>query len=119
MDAVDLIALNADDVEASVDFYESVLGWRFERWGPPGFHRCELPNGVTVALQQRRDLVPGVRTVGAEPTVDVADLTERMAAARAAGATVLMEPSEIPGVGTVAFVADPAGNPLGMIQRST
>ncbi|MEZ5239960.1 MAG: VOC family protein [Microthrixaceae bacterium] len=117
MNRVGHFALNADDVEATRGFYEEVLGWSFEAWGPPGFYRCELPGDVTVAVQQRRELVPGTRTVGAEPTADVEDLRGCLDKALDAGGTVLMEPSEIPGVGTVAFVADPSGNPIGLMER--
>ncbi|CAN5870019.1 hypothetical protein BH23ACT10_BH23ACT10_25570 [soil metagenome] len=113
---VDHIAINADDVEATRAFYEAALGWAFQPWGPPGFYRANLPNGVTVAIQQRRDLVDGIPTIGAEATVTVEDLDACLDRARAAGGRVVMEPSEIPGIGTVAFVTDPAGNSIGFMQ---
>lgn len=116
---VEHIAINADDVEATRAFYESVLGWTFHGWGSTDFYRATLPNGVTVAIQQRRQLIDGVPTVGAEATVTVDDLDACLDRSRAAGGRVVMTPSEIPGVGTVAFVTDPAGNPLGFIQRAT
>lgn len=114
---VDHIAINADDVDATRAFYEAACGWAFEAWGPPGFYRTSLPNGVTVAIQQRRDLVD-TPTVGAEATITVDDLVVCLERVRAAGGRVLMEPTEIPGVGQVAFVADPAGNPIGFMQRA-
>jgi predicted enzyme related to lactoylglutathione lyase len=47
-------AINADDPEASLRFYEALFGWRFEPWGPPGFFRMERESGPVIALQQRR-----------------------------------------------------------------
>ena len=112
------IALNADDVDVTVAFYASVLGWDFEPWGPPGFHRATLPDGFTVAIQQRRELVPGTPTIGAEATVSVDDVHACMARVSAAGGRVLMEPTEVPGVGTIAFAEDPGGNPIGFIEHA-
>jgi len=31
-------AIGADDLDRARAFYESVFGWRFEAWGPPGFY---------------------------------------------------------------------------------
>lgn len=111
------MAINADDVDASLAFYTSVCGWHFEAWGPPGFHRAELPGGFIVAIQQRRELVPGSPTLGVEATIAVDDVVACVARAEAAGGRTLMPPTQIPGVGTVAFVADPGGNPIGFMQH--
>ena len=85
--------------------------------GPPGFHRAELPGGFTVAIQARRELIPNSPTVGAEPTVMVDDVVACVQRAEAAGGGVVMPPTKVQGVGTVAFVADPGGNPVGFIQH--
>ena len=66
-------AINADDPEASLRFYEALFGWRFEPWGPPGFFRMQRESGPVIALQQRRDL-GGVRMTGFECTVAVDDV---------------------------------------------
>ena len=111
------VALNADDPEAARRFYGAVFGWRFEPWGPPGFFHILTPDGERPgpigALQQRRELVPGQRTVGAEVTVAVEDVEAVVAAVEAAGGTVLMAPTTITGVGTLVWFADPDGNPMG------
>jgi predicted enzyme related to lactoylglutathione lyase len=110
-------AVNADDLEATVRFYEGVFGWSFVPYGPPGFVRCEVGDGQVVAIQQRRELVPGVRTTGLECTFDVADLGAVAAAAQALGGSVAMAPVTLPGVGDLAFVVDPSGNPVGAMAR--
>jgi uncharacterized protein len=110
-------AVNADDVDAARRFYEAVFGWSFVPYGPPGFMRCELGDGQVVAIQQRRELIPGVRTTGLECTFDVADLSRVTAAAQELGGSVAMEPVTLPGVGDLAFIVDPSGNPVGAMSR--
>ena len=45
-------AINADDVPRARKFYETVFGWSFEPWGPPGFYLIETgkePSGASAA----------------------------------------------------------------------
>lgn len=113
-------AINADDVQEAKTFYESVMGWEFSPWGPPGFFRittgsAEAP-GVQGALQARRELVPGRPMIGLECTFAVDDVEATAAAVVRAGGTVLMERFTIVGVGHLIFFADPAGNAVGAMQ---
>lgn len=113
-------AINADDLPASKKFYESVMGWRFSPWGPPGFFKIETGNadtpGIGGALQARRDLVPGQPTIGLECTFAVGDVDATAADVIEAGGTILMERFTIAGVGHLIFFADPAGNAIGAMQ---
>jgi predicted enzyme related to lactoylglutathione lyase len=113
-------AINADDVEKARAFYHQVFGWTFNAWGPPGFYMIEAKDSpVLGALQSRRELVKGTRTVGFECTfaVDSIDATEK--AVKAAGGKVVMERSVIVGVGTLMFFADLDGNVFGAMQYDT
>lgn len=111
-------AINADDVEATKAFYETVFGWTFEPWGPPDFFHIDTGTGTPPlgALQRRRELVPGTRTVGFECTVAVSDVDAVAKAAVAAGGRVVMARSTISGVGDLVFVADPSGNVVGAMR---
>ncbi|HEU0031500.1 MAG TPA: VOC family protein [Kofleriaceae bacterium] len=108
-------AINSDDVERSKRFYEQVFGWTISAWGPPGFYQIEGA-GVRGALQGRRDLIAGQRTLGFECTlaVDSIDATER--AVLAAGGKVVLARSVIVGVGTLMFFQEPGGNVFGAMQ---
>ncbi len=108
-------SINADDVDRARAFYEKVFGWKSSAWGPPGFYQLEGP-GVMAALQGRRDLVAGTRTVGFECTlaVESIDATER--AVLAAGGKILLPRSIIATVGTLMFFQDPEGNAFGAMQ---
>jgi predicted enzyme related to lactoylglutathione lyase len=113
-------AINADDVEGARRFYESVLGWRFQAWGPPGFFQIETGDdgaaGVRGALQHRRELVPGARTIGFECTFGVDDVDRVGHAVVANGGRVLMEKTTITGVGDLIWFEDPAGNVAGAMR---
>ncbi len=108
-------AINADDVERSRAFYSKVFGWKFNAWGPPGFYMIE-GSGVMGALQGRRELVKGTRTIGFECTLAVESIDATEKAVKAAGGKVVLERSVIVGVGTLMFFADLDGNVFGAMQ---
>ncbi len=111
-------AVNADDVDRARRFYRAVLGWTFSPWGPPGFFHIDTgsADGPMAALQQRRDLLDGERTVGFECTFAVDDVPATIKAALANGGEVLMAPTVITGVGELAFLRDSEGNALGVMR---
>lgn len=112
-------AINALDVGAARRFYEAVLGWQFRPWGPPEFFHVYTAEGqrpgAIAALQARRDL-GGVRSVGFECTVAVDDADAAAARAAANGGRILLPTTTISGVGDLAFVVDPSGNPFGVMR---
>ena len=108
----------ADQPDRAIGFYEKVFGWKFTAWGPPGFYQIEGA-GIRGALQKRRELVSGQRTIGFECTIGVESIDATEAAVLAAGGKILLPRSVIPGVGTLMFFADPDGNPFGAMQYDT
>jgi hypothetical protein len=111
------IAVNADDDGATRAFYEALFEWRFELYYP-GFVRTPLPaaDEMVAAVQKRRELLPGIRTNGPEVTIEVDDLCAVLGRVVGLGGRILMERSTVPGVGDLAFLADPSGNLVGVIQ---
>jgi uncharacterized protein len=111
-------AINADDIDRAKRFYEKAFGWKFAAWGPPGFYLIEGA-GTLAALQGRRELVAGTRTLGFECTmaVDSIDATEK--AVLAAGGSIALARSVIVGVGTLMFFRDTEGNVFGAMQYDT
>ncbi len=109
-------AINSNNLERSRVFYEELFGWRFAPWGPPDFFQIEMPGaaGLRAALQLRRELIDGVKTVGFECTVAVDDLSAALAAVVRLGGQVVMERVTIPTVCELAFIEDPDGNVLGI-----
>jgi predicted enzyme related to lactoylglutathione lyase len=111
-------AINADDVSRARRFYERVFGWRFEPWGPPGFLQIVTgaDDGMRAALQGRRALIEGERTVGFECSFGVDDVDAVAAAVVANGGTVLIPRTLIPTVGYLIFFRDTEGNAVGAMQ---
>ncbi len=111
------VAFNTDDEDATRAFYEGLFEWRFEPYYP-GFVRTVLPPAAefVAAVQTRRELLPGVRTNGPEVTVEVDDLGDVLARVAELGGAVVMERATIPSVGDLAFLTDPSGNLVGVIE---
>jgi len=111
------IAVNADDDGVTQAFYEGLFDWRFEPYYP-GFVRTVLPAAaeVVAAVQTRRELVPGVRTNGPEVTIEVDDLGVVLGRVEELGGSVVMDRTTIPSVGDLAFLTDPSGNVVGVIE---
>jgi predicted enzyme related to lactoylglutathione lyase len=107
-------AINADDLPASVGFYEGLFGWSFDE-AYPGFFRSTSAGEAIAAVQGRRALLR-VPTNGFECTFAVDDVDAAVAIAVAAGGSVLMAPTSIDGVGELAFLADPGGNVVGVMR---
>jgi predicted enzyme related to lactoylglutathione lyase len=107
--------LMVDDAAAAKAFYGKVLGWGFDDMPMPG------QDGETYTLAKAGDVpVPGVmrlpqeaKAMGARPSwaghvaVDDVDATAKQASEL--GGKVLREPSDIPGIGRFAVLADPDG----------
>jgi len=110
-------AINANDVSRAKTFYETIFGWTFQPWGPPGFYQVRnAGSGVLGALQERRDLVPGKPVVGVEASFGVEDIHATIAAVEAAGGKIIMPPYRIEGVGELIYFEDTEGNFLGAMQ---
>jgi predicted enzyme related to lactoylglutathione lyase len=113
-------AVNAENVEDARRFYEAVFGWTFRAWGPPGFFQIETGDGegatVMGALQARRELLPGTRTVGFECTFGVDDVDAVAKVVLAQGGRILMDKTIITGVGDLIWFEDPAGNVVGAMR---
>lgn len=113
-------AINADDLQRARRFYENVFGWRFEPWGPPGFYLIHTGTpddpGVQGAMQKRRELVPGQRTIGYECTVGVDSADAVAKAAEANGGKVILAKTILPTVGELVWLQDPEGNVVGAMK---
>ena len=109
------------DPAAAKAFYDAVVGWKID------------PNPVAPGLEYRMivrsdggnagglmTLDPAMAEHGAKPGwlgyVGVEDVDAIVAKATAAGAAVLMPPWDQPGVGRLAMIADPQGNPLYLMK---
>jgi len=113
-------AINADNVTRAKRFYEKVFGWTFNAWGPPEFYQIktgsEADPGVMGALQKRRELAKGQKTIGYECTIAVPSIDDTAKAVLASGGKTVLEKSIIVGVGALMFFQDTEGNVFGAMQ---
>ena len=124
MPRVSHFEIHADDPERAIRFYSDLFGWEFQKWDGP------MPYWL---IKTGPDSEPGingglVKRMGPGPadgqpvnayvcTTGVASVDESVATALASGGTVALPKMPVPGVGWLAYVKDPEGNILGMMQR--
>jgi len=121
MSQVAHFAINADDVNRALRFYENVFGWKFQAYGPPDFFMVDERSAKTTvalrgSLQKRREIVPGVAMRGFECTISVDDIETTAAAVQKNGGRIVMQICTLAGVGRLLFFQDPEGNIAGAMQ---
>jgi len=124
--------IHADDVEASKKFYQDVFGWEMQQMGPevgnytviktgpmPNETPVTMENiGINGGMMKRNAPKPaeGLSPMAFVCVIGVDNIDTYIEKCRAAGAKEHMAKSPIPGVGIVAYYADPSGNLFGMLQ---
>lgn len=111
------VDLSTDDVDKAALFYESLLGWTYER--------TSTPMGTYVLARLGDDEVGGMMASPA-PGIPSAwtvifgteHLDADLAAATMLGGAVLQPPVTIPGGARIATLADPAGAVFALMQSS-
>jgi uncharacterized protein len=102
----------ARDPEAQRAFYAAMFNWSI---GDGAI--MDIPAGLGgpepgPAGHLRRSDTPGVQLY-----VQVRDIHASVAQAAELGATVKQEPFDVPGGPTIAWIVDPEGNPLTLVQQ--
>lgn len=121
MSQVAHFAINANDVDRALRFYQTVFGWKFQAYGPPGFYMVDEQSARTTvplrgSLQKRRELVPGVAMHGFECTISVDDIDASAKAIEKNGGKIVMPTCTLAGIGRLLFFEDPEGNLAGAMQ---
>jgi predicted enzyme related to lactoylglutathione lyase len=106
----------ADDPERAIQFYESVFGWRIEKWeGPIEYWLImtgpEDQPGIDGGLALREDPATTL-----ENFIDTKDLDASLKAVTAQGGVVTRPKMAVPGVGWLAYIKDTEGNIFGLMQ---
>jgi predicted enzyme related to lactoylglutathione lyase len=106
----------ADDPSRAVRFYQSVFGWKAEKWGGPMEYWLvttgpDSQPGINGGIGQRQD--PSGHTTN---SIDVTSLKEAEAKIVAAGGKVLEPRMPIAGIGWFALCLDTEGNRFGLME---
>jgi hypothetical protein len=109
--------ISADDIERTVQFYQTVFGWEIKKWDGPVDYWMIMTGapdqpGIDGGLMKRTE--PGAYTVC---TIDVPSVDEYTQKIVAGGGEILVEKMAIPGVGYMAYFKDPDGNVFSVMQE--
>lgn len=117
--------IHAAEPPKLVTFYSSLLGWKFQQWGDNPYWMIETgpadKPGINGGLLPRRGPQPaeGQPVSSYVCTAEVDALEATLAKAAELGGTLALPKMPIPGVGWLAYIKDPDGNILGLMQPDT
>lgn len=109
------IELNSSDVDKSKRFYGSLLDWKLEDMPMGDMTYTMIKVGEGTGGGMMKHPMPGAASAWL-PYVLVADIKAATAKAKALGATIKRDVTEVPDAGYLSIVADPMGATLGMWQ---
>ena len=112
---VKFFSIMVDDVARACKFYESVFGWTFEAWGPPGFFLIRGA-GIEGSLHKRQEPLTGTGYRAFEVTVGVDSIDAIEKKIEPAGGKITMARMRIETVGTLLYCDDTEGNRVGVMQ---
>ncbi|NSW52990.1 MAG: VOC family protein [Anaerolineae bacterium] len=112
--------IHATEPKILVDFYTNLFGWKISQWeGPMEYYLVDSGEAALGGAIQRRPegTPPGDHPVNAFVcTVEVEDLEAMLGKSTALGASIQLPKMPVPGIGWMAYIKDPDGNLLGMMQ---
>lgn len=122
MSRVTHFEIHATTPKALIDFYTALFGWTFTQWEPQDYWLITTgPDGTPGIngglLPRRGDAPVEMQAVNAYVcTAEVASVDDSVAKALELGGSVALPKMPIPGMGWLAYIKDPDGNILGMMQ---
>ena len=113
--------IHAEDPARAVKFYETLLGWSFQKWdGPMEYWMVvtgpDAEPGINGGLLKRQGAIDGQAVIAYVCTVDVPNVDASVSTALENGGTLAVPKMAIPGVGWLAYCKDTEGNIFGMMQ---
>lgn len=110
------IELQTQDVDKSKKFYASMFDWKFEEI--PGMDYTVIKVGEGTGGGMMKKPVPGIPDNWL-PYILVTDAAASTKKARALGATIAKDVTEIPGFGWFSVILDPTGAAFALWQPKT
>jgi len=101
-------------------FYQTVFGWSFQKWEGGGMPYWLITTGPDSEVGINGGMMP--RQHPEQPcvnTISVPNLDETLAAALSNGGAVALPKMPVPGIGWLAYVKDPEGHIVGMMQMDS
>lgn len=110
--------LMTNDTDSAKEFYEELLDWRFEEARMEDgttYHVAVVGDKQVGGIYQRPGNLPEAIPAHWRSYVTVDDVDECAEMAGAMGGTVLLNPTDLPGVGRFCIIQDPQGAVLNLI----
>ncbi len=108
------IELSANSNEEARAFYEDIFGWEMQEFPDMNYVGWRsAANGMGGGFNVASDFTPAGTTVVYIQTDDLQDSIEKV---QSHGGTIMGEQLDIPGVGTMVWFNDPAGNRMALLQ---
>lgn len=106
--------IRAKDAKAMRAFYREMFNWKIEE----NDFAARIAPGVGPPVEGLGGvMVPDAATPGVSLFIQVRDLQESLAKAEQLGGKRTAEPFDVPGGPTIAQIADPEGNLVGLVQQ--
>jgi predicted enzyme related to lactoylglutathione lyase len=105
----------AKDPEAQRNFYREIFGWDISE--PTAFGISTIAAGIGGPEEGVGGTLMGAGEARVLIYVQVLDPLETLAKAEALGGRRVLEPFDVPGGPTVAQMADPEGNVVGLVKQ--
>ncbi|MBY9012443.1 MAG: VOC family protein [Candidatus Lokiarchaeota archaeon] len=109
--------MNVKDIDKTIAFYESVFGWKFQKWdGPIDYWLImtgdEKEPGIDGGLGYEEEGFPKVVN-----TIDVDDIGDIIKKLKINGGEIVRPKHAVPGVGWMAYFKDSEGVMSGIMQN--
>ncbi|HMK92293.1 MAG TPA: VOC family protein [Thermoleophilia bacterium] len=114
--------IHASRPQALIEFYSELLGWTFSRWGEIDYWVITtgpkdtpgIDGGLLPRQGDRPEEMAAVNAFVCTAEVDSVDQAVTRAVER--GGSVALPKNPVPGIGWLAYVKDPDGNIVGLLE---
>jgi predicted enzyme related to lactoylglutathione lyase len=110
------VELGTKDLEKSKKFYSSLFAWKLEEMPGMDYTMINVGEGTGGGMMKKPD--PGIPDIWL-PYVLVDDVTASTKKAKALGATIAKDVTEVPDMGWFSVITDPTGATFGLWQSKT
>jgi len=107
--------IRGKDPQRLSEFYRELFGWNIDSGNPMGIMQIE--HGIGGPVEGVSGHIRAADAPGVSIFVQVLDLHETLSKAEAMGGRAVMQPFDVPGRPTVAQMADPEGNLVGLVKQ--
>jgi uncharacterized protein len=107
--------IRGKDPQRLADFYRALFGWSIDDANPIGI--MGVQHGIGGPEEGVGGHIRAGDAAGVSIFVQVLDLDETLRKAEEMGGRAVMQPFDVPGGPTVAQMADPEGNLVGLVKQ--